>query len=539
MKYFPDQAAHGIWARYAVVALPLAYLAAALLYSANTAPWGRQVDPESTYAMNGLVWAVGYPMMKNDHPGTTTILLAGIVIKLWSFLAGRSDVVEFGLRDFDAIVYASRAAEAVILSGVLLASGVIVRNVTGSALAAMLFQVAPFVHPEAMHFEVVLASEGPMVSCAILGMALVLRAALGERPPTTGLGAALGLVFALGLSSKFLHFPLALLGVSLLRSPRALAVSFLTGIFSFFLFNRIFNPLVFTGGFRWLVSLATHRGIYGEGEPGFIDFKVFWPNMAEIVTSAPVISGVFLLGAVVALARMIKSRSFLDPVSLTLLASCLAFAAQLVATSKHFHLHYMTASWVLTGGVLVLTVVEIRRLVPAIAPATVAGAAGLVGVVLISVSLFQLRQEAIRSIALDNAAARLSKAVAAAGPSCANVSGPYMRAPEDELNFAGDSTLGIPEVQDRFAAAYRRAFQAPLLDYDASRDLLSRDFHATSFDRLAAEFPCIVVRAAREFDASTSPGLTALHPDHCVVGAVHVYAVGIACEKIRRTAENG
>src|ERR1019366_7518880 len=128
MKYFPDEPARGMWARYAVAALPLVYLIVALLYSASSAPWGRQVDPEYAYAMNGLAWAAGYPMMKNDHPGTTTILLVGIVIKVWAFLAGRSDVIEFGLKHYDAIIYASRTAEALILSGMLLASGVIVRN---------------------------------------------------------------------------------------------------------------------------------------------------------------------------------------------------------------------------------------------------------------------------------------------------------------------------------------------------------------------------------------------------------------------------
>jgi hypothetical protein len=145
MRYFPDAPAKGMWARCAVAIFPLLYLIVALLYSANSAPWGRQVDPESAYAMNGLAWAAGYPMMKNDHPGTTTILLVGIIIKLWTFFAGRSDVIEFGLKHYDAIIYVARAAEALILSGVLLISGLIVRNVTRSWLAAMMFQVAPFV----------------------------------------------------------------------------------------------------------------------------------------------------------------------------------------------------------------------------------------------------------------------------------------------------------------------------------------------------------------------------------------------------------
>jgi hypothetical protein len=538
MKYFPDESAGGIWARYAVAALPLVYLIVALVYSAYSAPWGRQVDPESTYAMNGLAWAAGYPMMKSDHPGTTTILLTGLVIKLWTYLGGRPDVVVFGLKNFDAIIYVSRAAEALILSGTLLASGVIVRNATGSALAAMLFQVAPFVHPVALHFDVVLASESLMISSAIFGMALVLKAALDERPPTVWLGAAQGLAFGLGLSSKILQLPLAILGVSLLRNRWAFGIAFLTGILSFFLFNRIFNPNVFSGGFHWLVRLATHKGFYGAGEAGFIDFNLFWRNVGEIISASPVISAVFTAGALVALTRMLTRRDYLDPISLTLVASFFAFAALLVATSKHFDLHYMVASWVLAGGVLVLTVVEIRRLFPAVPPRAIAGAAAAVCAILISTSLFQVGNDALNWAALDEDGAKLSRAVMVAGPSCANVSGMYMQAPEDELNFGGDSTLGTPEMQDRFAEAYARVFKAPLLDYNFYRDLLSRNFHPYSFRQLAAEYPCIVVRTAAELSPTTSNWLVELRPDHCVVDGIQVYAVGIACEKIRRAAQN-
>ena len=45
MKYFPDEPAKDMWARYAVAALPLLYLIVALLYSANSAPWGGRWIP--------------------------------------------------------------------------------------------------------------------------------------------------------------------------------------------------------------------------------------------------------------------------------------------------------------------------------------------------------------------------------------------------------------------------------------------------------------------------------------------------------------
>jgi hypothetical protein len=43
MKYFLDSPTSGMWAKYAGAALPLLYLAVALLYSAYSAPRGRQV----------------------------------------------------------------------------------------------------------------------------------------------------------------------------------------------------------------------------------------------------------------------------------------------------------------------------------------------------------------------------------------------------------------------------------------------------------------------------------------------------------------
>jgi hypothetical protein len=155
-------------------------------------------------------------------------------------------------------------------------------------------------------------------------------------------------------------------GVSLLRNRRAFGIALLAGVFSFAIFNRIFNPLAFSGGFHWLVSLATHKGVYGTGEPGFIDFDVFWPNMGQIIVAAPLGCVLFVAEALAAFAQMLKSRRYFDPVSLTLVAAFLAFLAQLVATAKHFALHYMMASWALTGGVLVLTICRAATAVPAI-----------------------------------------------------------------------------------------------------------------------------------------------------------------------------
>src|ERR1700759_3159396 len=161
----------GRLAKFWVLLLPLLYLAATLIYSSCMAPWGRQVDPESAYAMNGIVAAAGYGSMKFDHPGTTTTLLVEIIVRLWTLVARPEDIVAFSLKNYDAIIYAARSCEAVILFGALLAGGIIVAKVTRSVIAAMVFQVGPFVHFDTFHIDMLLIPESLMVSCAIFGMA--------------------------------------------------------------------------------------------------------------------------------------------------------------------------------------------------------------------------------------------------------------------------------------------------------------------------------------------------------------------------------
>lgn len=534
---FPDQwYCSGNLTRLLVLAIPFLYLASAWLHSASMPPWGRQVDPESAYAMNGLIAAAGYPSMMFAHPGTTTTLLVEIIIRLWALVVRPEDIVAFGFQNYDTIITTARACEAMILTGVLLASGVIVGNATRSVVAAMLFQVAPFVHPDTFHFTTVLIPESLMVSAAILSMALLVRSALDPNPPTVRLGVASGLIFAFGLSSKYLFFPLVMFGVNLLANMRAFMVAGITGTIAFAAFNLILNPGAITRGFGWLFTIATHKGAYGHGEPGFIDFSVFWSNMASIIAAAPLISGLYIVAALLALAQMLRTRSHSDPVSRTLLLAFVVFAVQLVATSKHFGLHYMMASWVLAGGVLVLTIVQIRRMVPAIPAGVPAATAAALCAILVSTTLSDARREVAETFALDKAGARLSKAVVEAGPACANVASMNVRAPENQISFGWETTMsawGDQPMKDRFSASYARAFETPLLDQSDYSRVLARNFRPHTYAKLAAEYPCIIVRTHKELNDGNSSGLLELNPDHCVIGYIHVYAVGIACTGIQ------
>ena len=72
----------------------------------------------------------------------------------------------------------------------------------------------------------------------------------------------------------------------------------------------------------------------------------------------------------------------------------------------------------------------------------------------------------------------------------------------------------------------------PLLDHSFYRNLLLKNFHEYSYEKLAAEYPCIVVRTRDPLNEKSSAGLLELKPEHCTVADVNVYTLGIACAKI-------
>jgi hypothetical protein len=62
--------------------------------------------------------------------------------------------------------------------------------------------------------------------------------------------------------------------------------------------------------------------------------------------------------------------------------------------------------------------------------------------------------------------------------------------------------------------------------------VLYKNFLPYSYTKLAAEYPCIVVRTYWILDAQSSKELFELNPEHCLVDSIQIYTVGIACTKI-------
>jgi hypothetical protein len=513
--------------RMTLLVLPILYLVVALWYSAHNAPWGRNVDPEYAYAMNSLTWAGGGAFHKADHPGTTTLLLGGLVIKA---LAPRDSILEYGAKNLPYIIYVCRAVEIILLSLALLVSGEMVRRSTRLSFA-IIFQTAPFLDFEMFRNSTLLEPESLLISLTLLGTAMTLRAALAERP-TIRSGIALGVNFALSLSSKILAAPLAIIGMAaLLKSPLALLASILSAWLFFWYFNETFNPEVFSTGKLWLISLFTHKGRYGTGDPGFIDWTSFLPNMLLIVEAAPQIFVAFALGCLVSMRRIIITGDYRDRVSLTSIAFSISLALLMVATAKHFAVHYMIAGWATCTGAIVLLLVEVDRSLQPIKRYAPIGFA-VACVATIAVSLLAVDRNARQLKAENLAGAAISQSIAERASSCDNVTGTFLNDPDDAVSFGVENALGTAKELNAFVEAYKHVFRAPMFEHGYYQPGLHRYFQPYSYARLSGEYPCIVVRHFTALTPEQDPELFNLHPETCNLGQQRIYTVGISCAAV-------
>jgi hypothetical protein len=517
--------------RLTILALPILYLVVALWYSANNAPWGRNVDPEYAYAMNSLTWAGGGAFHESYHPGTTTLLLGGLVIKA---LAPRDAILEYGVRNLAYIIYVSRTVEIILLSLVLLVSGEMVRRCTRLSFA-IIFQTAPFLDFEMFRNSTLLEPESLLITFTLLGTAMTLRAALTERPAIRS-GIALGVNFALSLSSKILAAPLAITGIpALLKSPLALLASILSAWLFFWFFNGTFNPEVFSTGKVWLISLFTHKGHYGAGEPGFIDWPSFLPNVRLTVEAAPQIFAAFALGCLVSIGRIIVTGDYQDRVSLTSIAFSIALALLTAATAKHFAVHYMIASWATCTGAIVLLLVEVDRSLQPIkryAPIGIAAAC----LATMAFSLLAIHRDARELEAENIEGAAISQSIAERASSCANVTGIFLKDPDDAVSFGVENALATAKELNAFVEAYKYVFRAPMFEHGYYLPGLHIYFQPYSYAKLAGEYPCIVVRHFLALTPEQDPELFDLHPEICKMGQQYIYAVGISCAAVTGSA---
>jgi hypothetical protein len=295
-------------------------------------------DPAYPYLFNGAGLMKGYNPSLTEHPGTPVQLAEGLVsIICWSIarlfgltaLAFPASIAADPEQYLRAIMIAFLAMNAAAIYWL----GAVLARLTGAVSAAMACQAAYLLFgplfPRMFHGapEAFLCLSATALMCVLAPILFVAEEECSDRRAWTA-----GFFIGLGIASKANFFPLLLLTL-LLRRPRAILIALASSaLFTLFFLLPIVGA--FRRVFEWLFSIATHKGLYGTGTTGLMDWAAIPERLAQIAAAEPL-----LVAAAIALAAVAACSNSRDRRQAVILAA--ATAALILLVLKHFSTHYL------------------------------------------------------------------------------------------------------------------------------------------------------------------------------------------------------
>ena len=221
-------------------------------------------DPDYAYLFNGLNLAIGLPPDHVDHPGIPLQLLAATYLKLVGPSSGSGELTASVLAHPELHLQRLNFILTITYSLALSTLAVWAWCKTNDFWSALLFQATPFLlaneFPETTRFR-----PETLILITALVMAVVgFVQARSEEPANKSTVILLSFLAATGLMAKITFFPFTLLPLFCLRTWKARGAYVLLTALGVTIWAI---PLMKHGGkfIEWIVTLATHQGLYGTG----------------------------------------------------------------------------------------------------------------------------------------------------------------------------------------------------------------------------------------------------------------------------------
>lgn len=292
-------------AKLSLIALPLLFVMLSGRLANDRGPFwlGTNSDPSYQYLFSSLLMANGIAPHHTDHPGTPVQSIGYLVL---SATNSRDDMQAFN----DAVL--TRPEESLqriqsVLMAIavlaLVAAGLLVLHSTRSLLIALSVQATPLLQFETYQATLNVAPEILLVSITVLLVALIIvmecdAAATAQKRRLYSI--ALGVIAGVGIASKITFAPVCLLALAIQPSWRLAILALAAMVISTAaclapIWTEIPRML------SWFTGLAGHKGIYADGEVGFVDWNAYPRNLLVMLTSDWLMLGVIAGSALVGL----------------------------------------------------------------------------------------------------------------------------------------------------------------------------------------------------------------------------------------------
>jgi len=315
--------------------------------------YAHNSDPEYAYLLNSLNIAELKSPSHIDHPGTPLQVLGGLCIGIAN-IGNPGDITQQNvINESEYYLYLLNMLLAAVIAGAALLVGIFAFEISGKLYLGLLLQVSLFCSPHIYHELVRVRPETLLISITYLFLIPVI-ATLKFRAEDhlKKYLAAFALLTGLGIATKIVFVPLAIIPLILIPRFKNKILFVLFTILSFLFFTIPIWPK-FSGFFSWCYRLLTRSGRYGGGEADFVDTSKFFDNIFAALTENPVFSLALLLSVVFLVRSLMRSRGeerVHAHIDLRVLMSLIvAQFLQVLLVSKHYSPHYLLPALMLTG----------------------------------------------------------------------------------------------------------------------------------------------------------------------------------------------
>lgn len=246
---------------------------------------GHNWDPEYVYLLNSLAIAEGKRPWHVDHPGTPVQAIGALVIRVVGPGHRDGDLAAAVLADPERYILSVNTFLFCLYAAGLAALGLYARRTTGSLGAGLLLQVTPVLSASSLLWLCRVGPETLLLSVDLALAALLLRLERrGLESARTPVAAVFGLTCGLAIGTKATAGTLLAACWVVLPGWRRKA-ALLSGTALSVLASTLWVRHQYPGILSWLVSLLTHRNLYGMGEVGPPALVEMAGNLADIVRS--------------------------------------------------------------------------------------------------------------------------------------------------------------------------------------------------------------------------------------------------------------
>jgi hypothetical protein len=322
-------------------------------------------DPSYAFLFNGLNMANGsLKLGLSGFPGTPLQCLVALNLFGYKIFTGTPDLTLSVLSDPERFLNWISLEILAMNTIALIFAGLYAYRRTGNFSLALALQLTPFISVKDFSMNTIVMLE-PFLLCSELFLIAIAANYVFNKNFRFSNRVILvsALIVAFGITTKTVFLPAFFFLFFAMDSFRQKALyTLLTAVFTAIMLIPVYPS--FSSFLSWYTLILTHTGIYGSGNTGLFDPKIYLLNIQKILTVNTLYSIAFILTIITAFTFLNKSFRLSADVRKRRIITGLAltYILNLVMVARHYSIHYLFTSFNLT----IFSLVLIASFIPAV-----------------------------------------------------------------------------------------------------------------------------------------------------------------------------